>query len=198
MKNLAIFVFLLMTLQSCFSNCNEIKLTRADKVWLKPYLSVDTLLFRSDKNNIDTFYIESNNRIHEGYTTCSKFELGPDIYNYSGVSFQSKKCHGSSTCYFSIGLTKEYQKPTELECVKDFDAFDLNAHFVSDLDSSLKVEYVRLPMNNKKTKTFFFQLGDDFTNDYAGKVTSFNWSKKYGLVRYVLFTGETYLLYKQW
>lgn len=49
MKKLAIVIFLLVTLQSCFSNCNEIKLTKADKVWLKPYSTVDTILFKSDK-----------------------------------------------------------------------------------------------------------------------------------------------------
>lgn len=198
MKKLAIVIFLLVTLQSCFSNCNEIKLTKADKVWLKPYSTVDTILFKSDKNRIDTFALNANDRIYEGYTTCSKFELGPNIYNYSGISFRSNKHHGSSSCRLSIQVTKDHQEPTDLECIKEFEIFDLNASFVNDLDSSLKMEYLTLSINNRKTKTYFFTLGDNFSNNYSGNVMSFNWSKKYGLVRYVLFTGETYNLYKKW
>jgi uncharacterized protein YneR len=173
-------------------------LTKADKVWLKPYLTVDTVLFKSDKNRIDTFALDAKDGIYEDYTTCSKFELGPNTYNYSGASLQSKERHGSGNRGFSIGITKDHQEISDLECIKNVQVFDFYADFVYESDTNLKVEYLSVPLNHKRTKTYFFEMGDQFSGSHKSKIISCNWSKKCGLVRYVLFTGEVYDLYKKW
>ena len=77
--------FLILLLYSClFSNCNEINLSSKDREWINLYDSIDTLVFNSENNKEQIFILKDK---YNDYTTCSKFELGPDVYNYVGIEF---------------------------------------------------------------------------------------------------------------
>lgn len=80
-------IYCLAILHSCFSNCNEIKLSNDDREWSKCYQKANKLIFLSDLNHRDTLVLKDR---YEDYTTCSKFELGPNVYNYLGFVFRIK------------------------------------------------------------------------------------------------------------
>ena len=173
-------------LQSClFSNCNEIKLSKEDKSWMAPYNNVESVVFKSDQNNLDTFFFKERS---ESYTTCTKIELGPNIYNSSGMSFQSKNTSKKSPKGFYIGLTKDYFHELPSGCIIDLDVFDLNLHFDSIKD--LNFEIVVNLHNQRK----YYTIRESRESGQNTTIKSYNWSKKSGLMRYEMNTGEFFHL----
>lgn len=82
------------------------------------------------------------------------------------------------------------------ECIKSFQVYDLYASVDSITDKNLVIEYINLPaISNKPIKTYRFVVGDGFSDKESQKVESFNWSKQFGVVKYVIkFVNEEYYL----
>lgn len=179
-------------LNSClFSNCNEVQLSKDDKTWIQCYGNVDTILFTSNYSNVDTFVLEEK---YDAYTTCSKFELGPDVYNYIGIDYSKLSNSKKSSQHIYIGIDKDFSHGEGRECIKSFQIYDLNASFDSLNKRNLNIKWVEFPrLSKNKIKSMNFEVGDEFSGT-SEDIKSFVWSKKYGLLRYELKTGEIFSL----
>lgn len=193
MNKLILILSLLIVLQSClFSNCNEILLTPKDKSWLRAYEKSDTIIFKGNRNGADTLLLDRESSFYDGFTTCSKIELGPNTYNYSDVSLRLMNKQKSYNRSVFVSISKDHQDAGEKECIKEFTVFNADGGFVEESDSTLVVEYITLSWNKEEIKTFLFT---DMTS--SSPVYSFNWNKKYGLVRYEMDSGEVFELTKK-
>lgn len=181
-------------LQSCFSNCNEIKLSQDDRSWITPYLNIKSVIFKSDQNNQDTFFLKEK---YEDYTTCSKFELGPNIYNYAAITFESKNTPKSLKKKFSVGIEKDHSHELPSECLIRLSLLDLDSRFDNLKDSLLIFETITNPYNGRNYKTLRFTRGDRFTST-PSRIRSYNWSKEDGLIRYEMASGEEFYLIRRY
>jgi hypothetical protein len=180
-------------LQSCFSNCNEIKLSQADKSWIAPYSQTKSVIFKSDGNNQDTFFLKDK---YEDYTTCSKFELGPNVYNYAAITFESKNVPKSLNKKFSVRIEKDYSHESLSECIIGLSIFDLDSRFDNLKDSKLIFEKITNPYDGRNYNTFKFTRGDRFTST-PSRIKSYNWSKEEGLISYEMASGEIFYLIRK-
>lgn len=183
-------IFFIGLLQSCFSNCNEIKLSPKNKLWLKPYTKTEFVIFKSNKNSLDTFHLKDS---YTDYTTCSKFELGPNIYNYAGIRFESKQKIKTFKRHFSVSLDKNYSNESTDECSIILSVFDLDSRFDSNEDSLFVFEHIKNPYTGKAYHALKFNRGDRFTST-PSYITSYLWDQKEGLISYELSSGEIFYL----
>ncbi len=187
-----LYVFGLFTLQSClFSNCNEISLSEEERKWVEFYEKSDTLIFSNNEDVRDIFVLSKK---YEDYTTCSKIELGPDVYNYLGITFLETGKPNKRSNKINISLKKDFQHIANNEFIKSFQVFDLRSSFDNPEDTALVTEYIDLQGLKSRIKTYFFKVGDSFSDNTNNKIRSYNWSKKFGLVKYVLKNGQTFHL----
>lgn len=183
----------LSTLQSClFSNCNEIELSKDDRNWANCYQGINSLVFSNDSNEQAKFNLKSE---YEDYTTCSKFELGPDVYNYYGLEFSQVGKSNKLNNKICINLDRDFEHGADKECIKSFQVLDLGSSFDNTVDTMLVVKYIDLPtFSSHPIKTYYFEVGDSFSDKSTDYVRSFYWSRQFGLVQYELINGEIYKL----
>lgn len=178
--------FLILLLYSClFSNCNEINLSSKDREWINLYDSIDTLVFNSENNKEQIFILKDK---YNDYTTCSKFELGPDVYNYVGIEFWDSL----NNFAISLNLSKDLFHNTKNNTDYSLSVSDLNSTFDSTSFHELKIQNIKFPNKKKSFKTFYFETGDKLSNNNSKIVKSFNWSEKFGLLKYENKKGEVF------
>ena len=196
-----IISLLIFSLSACFNNtdCKQLLVTTKEKSWFRVYQSGEKVLFKSDRNHIDTFIVGKQ---IDSYTICNKFELGAYQYNYVSLSLKASNCHGMSKqsfqCGFSLSFTKEHQTEKDKDCFKKMYVFDLYTDELTSMDSVLK-ETVNSEVSGRRYQTYLFinGKGTDDINGGVATVQSFNWSKEHGLIRYELATGEVYEFWKK-
>jgi hypothetical protein len=169
-------------------SCNRVRLSEAEKKWIEFYSEGDTLIFGNTKQ-IKEFVVTDKG---SGFTACNKFELGPNEYENNGALLKS------NTLEININFTKENQNNNEPDCHKNIYVSDLYSKNITNL-GVLKQEPVYVPYLNKEIPTYLI-TSDTLTIDIDGGnqyVRSFNWSKKYGVVRYTRFNDEVFTLKKK-
>lgn len=182
-----ILLFLIITVTSCnnSSSCNRVRLTDAEKKWLEFYSKGDTLVFGNSKQQKEFVVTD----LGSGFTACNKFELGPNEYENNRALLKS------NTFEININFTKENQNNNEPDCYKNIHVSDLYTDNLTNLQV-LKKEAVFIPYLNKIESTYLV-TSDTLTVDIDGGnqyVKSFNWSEKYGVVRYTRFNDEVFTL----
>jgi len=178
-----VIIFVLFIFKSCFfSNCEKVNLTSEDRTWLSPYRLNDTVIFKSNKLNIDTFLVFVYN--YSSFSKCNKLERSNNIYEEAGFSL--KNINNDEFRVF-MSLYKLYQEKTDTICLKDIRVNDLKVSF------SLHDKKEDVELNNNLIDTYYF-VGDTL-NKYK-KIYSFNWSKTKGLIRYKNNNGEVFSFHK--
>lgn len=185
-----ILFFISLIISSCInsSSCNRVSLSEAEKKWIEFYSEGDTLIFGNTKQ-IKEFVVTDKG---SGFTECNKFELGPNEYENNGALLKS------NTFEININFTKENQNNNEPDCHKNINVSDLYSDDITNLEV-LKKEDVFIPYLNKIESTYLI-TSDTLTIDIDGGnqyVKSFNWSEKYGVVRYTRFNDEVFTLLKK-
>jgi len=184
----SLFILLLFTffLKSCyFSNCKQVSLSGADKIWFSPYSLGDTIFFISNKLNIDTFLVSDKGNY---YSTCSKLELGNFQYETMRLSLESFNCHGieSDRCFSQIEFSMNSSNHDQSE--KRFKLFDLKGELSSDTPS----EKIMLGVSDVVYDTYLFKKDISAFSSSNHFLNSFNWHPEYGLVRYTTNKGEVF------
>lgn len=184
-KITSLFILILFLNSCLFSNCNEINLSSKDKQWINLYESIDTLIFQTENKKEQIFILKDK---YNDYTTCSKFELGPDVYNYIGIEFWDS----INDFTISINLSKDYNHNTKYNTDYYLSVTDLHSTFDSATYHQLNIQNIYLPNKKKLFKTYFFETGDKLSNNNSKIVKSFNWSEKFGLLKYENKKGEVF------
>lgn len=196
---LYLHIIIFFTVSSCILNntkgCKKIYLSKEEKSWFSSFQIGERLLYKDQYGKIDTLLITG---VGESFTTCNKFELGEYQYNKIGINMKPSNYHGVSNCSVNVVFSKHLQKSSSVPCDKAFYVFDLITNYSSDLNQ-IKIDTVKLSFFNKEVPTYLFEKGNNTSDLDEGQqiVTSFNWSKDYGLVRYTLFNGKVYNFWKK-
>lgn len=164
-------------------NCKRINVPKQWKQWLNAYDLNDTVVFRGDRGNVDTFIcIEKSSK----YSACNKFELGEFQYETCLVKLKPKNCHGNDSNHCSMSL----------KFFMDFDYKDkgmISVYDLYDLRNTDKVIYEELELENgKKYRTRFVEFGKSGKSYNRKYIQSFNWNKEIGLIKYESIDGEVF------
>ncbi len=190
-----LILILISVLSSCFNqdDCKKLELSSEEMQWFKNYTSGDTVFFKNQDNEMDTFVIHAD--ASSDYTSCNKFELGPYVYALNSLSFNNIDDYEISKTRkrYSLGFDKIGQDTFDLECHKDLGFFDLNVDEFIDF-KEIPIEVFTQPKTNEKIELLVYTKNLNCRNTEGGIeiMQAFFISKKYGLIRYKTINGSTY------
>ena len=95
-------------------------------------------------------------------------------------------------------FTKQHQDNNEPDCFKKIYVGDLHTDKLTNLNA-LRKEDVFVPYLDKNIQTYLI-TSDTLTEDFDGGmqiVKSFNWSEKYGVIRYTHYNNEVFYVLKK-
>lgn len=152
------------------------------KRWAKEYNVGDRYIMKSNLGNLDTLKLIEKT---VEYSTCNRFELGPDQFeqlNYTFISSRlDREKFGAAGIRFDSGFSDFGDNKMVIR------AFDMY-WVTNDIEKDKLVKTQRLKVDGIKDSinTYFFDKGNYFGKHYEVYLQSFNWSEKYGLVKYTV------------
>jgi hypothetical protein len=187
-------------LSSCFqTGCKKIDLSHEEKVWFDVFEKGDLFLYKKDDLTIDTFKVTG---ISLSYTVCNKFELSKYQYNEGGGRLKLLNSRSVYPKKVLVNFTKslQYNGQERDPCLKYFTVFDLSSDCIKDL-GGIPVDSIEVPgIPNRLLMTYRFDKDSSYMHDSNGGhtyLTSFNWSKEYGLIRYTTNKDEVFDFWKK-
>ncbi len=193
-RNLIFISLLLIFNSGCnfYEGCNRISIPKRDLLWIKGYNLHDRIVLKSDKGNFDT--LELIEKTIE-FTPCNKFELGPNQYEEFDYVFSSQKLKETENSH--AGLSFSTDNSAYDGRGKIIRAFGLEWSS-SDLDHDKEIHREKIKVAGIKDSIETFYCSKSNYSNSIAEIVSFNWSKKYGLVRYELKgSSEKYEYYKK-
>lgn len=192
-KNKLAYLFLILLLSACFGdNCERIDLGAEDLTWLEAYRPGDTLIMKSDSSRYDTLVLVN---MEKEYTPCNIFELGNHQFQYALLTLKSSLV--PTHLYDNVQLSIEIDTPLGHSTLSIY-GFDLEYNNANDsVPINELEEKIFLPW--KKDSIYSYRFTKSNSTSYGEHVIrSFNWSKKIGLVRYTIESGEVFDLIKRY
>lgn len=194
-RNLKLIITLIIlgfVTNSCqFSGCEVKNISKSEQEWFDCYNEDQILTFKNQYGNIDTFIVQN---IDTTYSPCNKFELGPNQYQKISISLKSNRLE-KSRVFNGIQIIFE-QSYDEDYCDKSFYMFDYKSYRNTNIDRYFDDSLLILNnLNKEEVHCFIFDSKhDDYynTNDYG--LRKFYWSKKNGLVKYIIQDSLEYEL----
>ena len=178
-------------LNSCI--CRETHLTNAEKQWCAVYDSGQLIVFKSNKNNLDTFTVVQKSEFHTN-NECNCLEVGTTQEHIMRLNLKPKKCHDPYYCELTISIEKKSQ---HTEGIPYFRIYGLEYSGGIDV-KKLRTTQITLSTTNKiYNSAFYFAIGlnaKSFGNNY---IQCFYWDKLDGLIRYQGIDGEIFELFKK-
>ena len=181
--------------QGCTNNtgCKPIDISKEEKEWLKPALKYDTIFFETELGQKNSFAMETESLLD--YTSCSKFALGPYIYQIGGYTYSNldkypvKKYRDR----FSISFNKTGQDKSDKLAEKCIDFFDISTGYFFDMNN-FDVTDTLIPVLNKTVPVYVFSKNWNCSTEegYSDVMSGFAISKEYGLMWYTLSNGDVY------
>lgn len=104
MKNKIGLLSVLFLLNSC--NCIETHLSKEEKEWFSVYKKGKTIIFKSNKGNLDTLVVVEKNETY-GNKECNWFEIGTIQNNMINLILKAKTCRNESYCEGNISISKD-------------------------------------------------------------------------------------------
>lgn len=190
-----LFAVMLIILTSCLnqSGCIKVKLSQEEISWFSHYKNGDTVYFKNQLKEVDTFVIEVLNE--PDYTVCNKFELGEYIYPTVFLRFQclddytieERRKNYHLEFYLDVGDTSNQISQ------KGVNFFELDVDSFREFDSKDKTR-MRFQNDKDSIDVFIFKKGFNAQNQegIVDIMHEFAITKKYGLVWYRTVKGETY------
>lgn len=182
---------------SCFSNskdCDKVDLSSEETEWFKNYNSGDTIYYRNQYNEVDTFIVNADYIL--SYTSCNKFELSSFIYQIGSLSFDNIDHYPLKTRRkrYAIGFSKLGQDNGDYPCKKDVSFFELSTGEITDLSRIPTEEFILPAPNGKKIVLYNFIKNKYCSNTEGGQelIEEFSISKEFGLIRYKTLNGDIY------
>ena len=171
---------------SCFfDNCKKQELTLDEKSWFKPYHLYDTIIFKSDRFNLDSLLVNSK---EDYFSKCNKLEIGPLKKNTFYILL--KPLTENKDVYSDISI--EFRKESEASpCLKHIRVYTLWGFYESKTDIWVS-QKIRLNTDGKEYMSYYFEDNETANSFGNNIIKSFNWSKKYGLLRYEKNSGEVF------
>lgn len=188
---LSILIILFFILFGCIlppNECEKVDLSPEEKEWFDVYKVGQHVIFTNSVGVSDTLIV---NKITNGYTICYGTEHGYRQYNI--VILRMRLNHNELDLKGMLRFQKSiYSDATE----KSFQIAGLNWHY-DTLAGNLKFEKIYLKSKKDSVDTYQLNEGNrSGSADGDAVIKSFNWSKRYGLVRYVTKENETYEILK--
>jgi len=188
-------LIILFLISSCdnFDNCNKMRMSSDIKSWCSiEFTEGEQYIMASKMGNRDTIKVIENSIT---FSTCNKFELGPNQYEkYSYTLLSSNfnnQVNSASGVLYSMG-TNEYGTKKMV-----FRAFGMC--YVSDSidDGKIIKENIKVSGFRDSIETYYFNRSN-YKLDGISHIQEFNWSKRYGLIRYKTEKkSETFEFYKK-
>jgi hypothetical protein len=190
-KTAILSILLLVLLYSC--NCVETYLTKEEKEWFSVYRKGQNIVFKSNKENLDTIVVIEKIETHNN-KDCNWIEIGTMQPHIMFITLKSKICHNESYCEGQIFISKDKENE---KCVPSFSFLGLLEK--SEPKGTLpKPQRIKLTTINKiYTSAYYFEDGINANNFGNNYLKSFYWDKKDGLIRYEAHDGEVFELLKK-
>lgn len=188
---LFLILFIIMSCSGTYENCNQIKIERRKLLWIQGYNLNDQIVLKSDQGNFDTLELIEKS---VGFSPCNKFELGPnqyESYNYTFLSSNFKQVENKSA-----GLSYSTDDVLYGKNKMMVSAFGLNwASSDLGIDKKIYKETIKVQGVTDSIETMRFKSSNCLSD--VPEIKYFNWSKRYGLVKYQTNSGETYEYFKK-
>jgi len=196
MRLIAIAILIFVSFQGCiFSNCEKVELSSNDRSWMNAYSLGDSLLFESNLSTIDTFLITYHASF---FSDCNKFEKGPLQYEESAiraVKINQTVKDDHYSCGFYFRQTKEFQVTKEEISSKKLNVFDFNTKSFHELKNKASEVFIQTQYHKGEKLGYLFENKDtNRRRPCTNRVSSFVWSKHYGLLQFELESGEKFTL----
>lgn len=186
---LSILIILFFILFSCIlppKECEKVDLSPDEKEWFDVYKVGQQILFSNTQGVIDTLIVKEK---MNAYTICYGSDHGYEQYNFEIFRMRLKHNELDLLCKLTFERSI-FSDTTE----KSFQIAGLYGTY-DTLEGNLKFE--RIYLNSKKDSVDTYQMNTDNGRvDADAVIQSFNWSKKFGLVRYVTKENEIFELLK--
>lgn len=183
---------------ACKNNtgCKKISISQDEKKWLDFFNIGDSILFKSNFDNIDTFIVHDVQ--NDFYSSCNKFELGENQYESQSVSLKLlNKIKVEKTKQENVwfSFSKDVNNMRDSSSQKYFKVFDFETKWFSDLNQ-LDSDTINLSTTSKTYHTYVFDRSGTNQNPDGSPaiIKTFWWSKYFGLLRYETSQGEVFEL----
>lgn len=193
MSKILYTIGLLFLFQSClFKNCKEVLISKGEIEWFNYFELGDTLFYISQESSIDTFVVIEDDHY---LSNCNKIEIGNYQYDQAWVTAKmiNKKYKNYDDCLFTIEFSKQLQKDSITPSYKYFTVFDLTTEEFNDM-KMFEIDSIYSIGLKRKVPTISFPDSPKMRSSGTCpiKLSSFNWNKEYGLIRYTLKSGEVF------
>lgn len=200
-QKFSIYIFICVLLcSSCMNNigCKKISISQDEKRWLDFYQIGDSIFYKSNLGNIDTFLVKDVNDYF--YTSCNKFELGENQYESNGVTLKClnvlKRENFNQEVWFNF--KKNVNNISDSTSFKYFNVFDYKTETFSDFNE-IEKSVINLTTTGKEYDAYFFDRSGRHSNEdgTAVVIKLFYWSKEHGLLKYETANGEIFEFFRK-
>lgn len=180
--------------KSClFSGCDIKNISVSDKEWLNCYRLNQMITFKNQFGQIDTLIVDE---IDTTYSSCNKFELGPNQYQEISISLKSSRTERTdrnNSVYISFSQNHDGNL-----CSKYFYVYDYHFWDGRDLEQELKDSLLNLKYFKKRNLDclVFTQKDDNHHDSDDFNLDTFYWNKDYGLIKYIIHDTLEYEIFK--
>lgn len=186
-----ILIFFCIAIQSCAQDCENVYFTENDKTWFSNYNVGDKLIFKSQKNDLDTLLI-TNKVMKEPQGNCKTFVSGGFDREFARIDYKMKKdaLNTIEDYFIQINANEKKKDASPVIRLLNFEFSSFNNILPKKKQSELKTEWKNVYTFNKDNCPY---------SNLNGKfgLTEFEWDKEYGLISYENNKGEKWILIKK-